>query len=76
MASAHKRVGGEFLEILKARSEDGPQNVGGKLMTILCAAGRFRHDAINDSQPKHVFGGQFEDSGGVLFVVPVPPENG
>ena len=57
MASAEKLVGGELLEILKARSEDGPQDVGSKLVAIVCAAGRFRHDAINDSQPKHVFCG-------------------
>jgi len=76
MAPAKKFVGGELPEILKARPQDGPQNVGGKLMTVMRAPGRFRHDAIHDLQPKHVFGSQLEYPGGVLFVIPVPPQNG
>ena len=49
MAPAQKRLWGELLEFLKARSQDGPQDVGGQLMTIMRAAGGFGNDAIHDA---------------------------
>ena len=45
MPAAEKLIGGQLCEVLEARSQHWPQNVGGQLVTIVCAARRLRHQA-------------------------------
>ena len=46
MPAAEKFIGGQLCEVLEARPQHGPQNVGGQLVTVLCAARRLRHQAV------------------------------
>ena len=69
MPAAEKLIGGELFEILEARPQHRAQNVGGQLVTVVCAARRFRHQAVHNPQVKHILCGQLEDTRGLLFVV-------